>query len=60
MRLQPLAEVPVSSGIASLPKADLHLHQEERPQRHPGVVHNYRPAECFVERSAAMGSQPAR
>jgi adenosine deaminase len=32
MHLQPLAEVPVSPRIASLPKADLHLHQEERPR----------------------------
>jgi adenosine deaminase len=30
MALQPLVEVPVSPWIASLPKADLHLHQEER------------------------------
>jgi adenosine deaminase len=29
MTIQPLDEVPVSSLIASLPKADLHLHQEE-------------------------------
>jgi len=28
MPLQPLAEVPINSRIASLPKADLHLHQE--------------------------------
>ncbi len=32
MHLQPLAEVPVSPRIAALPKADLHLHQEERPR----------------------------
>jgi adenosine deaminase len=32
MALQPLAEVPVSPWIAALPKADLHLHQEERPR----------------------------
>jgi hypothetical protein len=29
MTIQPLDEVPVNSLIASLPKADLHLHQEE-------------------------------
>jgi adenosine deaminase len=29
MAIQPLDEVPVNSLIASLPKADLHLHQEE-------------------------------
>ena len=29
MLLQPLDEVPINSTIASLPKADLHLHQEE-------------------------------
>ncbi len=32
MVLQPLAEVPVSPWIAALSKADLHLHQEERPR----------------------------
>jgi adenosine deaminase len=32
MRIQPLAEMPVSPRIAELPKADLHLHQEERPR----------------------------
>ena len=30
MHIQPLAAVPVSPWIASLPKADLHVHQEER------------------------------
>ena len=29
MTIQPLDEIPVSSLIASLPKADLHLHQED-------------------------------
>jgi hypothetical protein len=29
MPIQPLAEIPTSPVIASLPKADLHLHQEE-------------------------------
>jgi adenosine deaminase len=29
MSIQPLARVPISPAIASLPKADLHLHQEE-------------------------------
>jgi adenosine deaminase len=32
MALQPLAEVPVNPWIAALPKADLHLHQEELPR----------------------------
>ena len=27
--IQPLDEVPINDLIASLPKADLHLHQEE-------------------------------
>jgi adenosine deaminase len=29
LTIQPLAEVPIDSLITSLPKADLHLHQEE-------------------------------
>lgn len=29
MAIQPLAEIPIDSLTASLPKADLHLHQEE-------------------------------
>lgn len=29
MPIRPLARVPISPAIASLPKADLHLHQEE-------------------------------
>ena len=29
MTIEPLAEVPINPAIASLPKADLHLHQEE-------------------------------
>lgn len=30
MPLQPLANIPIHPRIASLPKVDLHLHQEER------------------------------
>jgi len=30
MVIEPLAEIPMTPMIASLPKADLHLHQEER------------------------------
>jgi hypothetical protein len=49
MTIQPLDEVPITPLIASLPKADLHLHQEEvarlerivaRSQRRP--PHNWR------------------
>src|SRR5687768_9555869 len=29
MAIQPLAEIPIDPLIASLPKADLHLHQED-------------------------------
>ena len=29
MTIQPLCEIPIDSSIASLPKADLHRHQEE-------------------------------
>lgn len=32
MTIQPLDKVPVDSLITSLPKADLHLHQEEGPR----------------------------
>lgn len=30
--LVPLADIPIAPLIAALPKADLHLHQEERPR----------------------------
>jgi hypothetical protein len=29
MPIQPLADTPISTAISSLPKADLHVHQEE-------------------------------
>jgi adenosine deaminase len=32
MNIEPLTDIPISPSIATLPKADLHIHQEERPR----------------------------
>jgi adenosine deaminase len=52
--LAPLADVPVPQWVAALPKADLHLHQEERP-RLERVVARREGRLPFDWRSAARG-----
>ena len=42
MRLDPLVDVPMTPAVATLPKADLHLHQEATARLERLAVRRYR------------------